>query len=242
MNTDKIKITLLGVLSGALKIVSIIPKPILAIFAPAIRHVLLKIMKCFSAPDDPRPAMSAADQMIDKILPSVFRFFKDSKFRKVAGFEKLDIKEHDRIFNELEIAAISLCLFCLEQRDIIIGQDYFHFWENVRKKIPQQFEQIFLAIGVDKENAKLMKKLVLMRHEEYVKISSGSRQYFEEQNSFEEYGEYSKDVMTRVQAVAVGASGHILRGKLEIGHGILRVMRQWLFPLDFEVTKFISKL
>ncbi len=73
----------------------------MGIIASAIRYILLKIMKKLRPPDDKRPAIAAVDQLFDKLMPSAFRVFRDSKFREVARFDKLDQVEHDRIFNEL---------------------------------------------------------------------------------------------------------------------------------------------
>lgn len=211
--------------------------------ASAIRYILLKIMKKLRQPDDKRPAMAAVDQLLDKLLPSAFRVFQDSQFRKVAGFDKLDQGEHDRIFNELEVAAMSLCLFCLEQREAIVGNDDFYFWKEVHEQIPIQFEQKLLSFGVDKENARLFKDLIKIRYNEYEKIGEGSRDYFEEHKDFKNVGNKAvKDALVRVQAVTVGTADHIRRGNLKRGDKLLRVLRNWLFPLDMEMTKFIRKL
>ncbi len=143
----------------------------------------------------------------------------------------------------LEVAAMSLCLFCLEQRESIIGSDDFHFWKEVHEQIPIQFEQKLLGLGVDKENAKLFRELIKMRHNEYERISDGSRDYFEEHEDFKNVGsKKAREVLVRVQAVTVGATDHIRRGKLKRGDELLRVLRSWLFPLDMEITKFIRKL
>ena len=135
-----------------------------------IRYLALKIMKKFHPPDDPYAATATADHFLDMLLPSVMRIFEDAKFRETPGLYKLEQIEHDRIFNELEIAAIILCLFCLEQRETIVGHEDFHFWKKVRELIPGQFVKKLSDLGVPAENANLFFDLIRMRHEEYGKI------------------------------------------------------------------------
>ncbi|MFC1612770.1 hypothetical protein ACFL23_00370 [Patescibacteria group bacterium] len=209
-----------------------------------IQYLMLKIMKRLRQPDDNRPAIATAEHLLDnKLLPSAFSVFQDSQFRQATGFDKLAQVEQDRIFNELEVATMSLCLFCIEQRGAIVGNKDFHFWKEVSKKIPIQFEQKLLGHGVDKGNAKLFKDLIMIRHEEYEKIFDGSRDYFEEQKDFKDISNKSaKNAFVRAQSVTVGAVDHIRRGKLKQGDSLLRIIRNWLFPLDIEITKFIRKL
>ena len=194
-------------------------------------------------PDDDRPAMAAADQLLDKLLPSAFNVFQDSKFREAAGFDKLDQAEHDRIFNELEVAGMCLAIFCLEKREMIIGQKDFHFWRVVTEQIPVQFEKKLIELGADKENARLFSGLIKMRHDEYEKISDENFEYFEKHKDFKKVGtSEARVVLAQIHSISVGTANHILRGKLKQGHSLLRILRSWLFPLSMEITKFIRKL
>lgn len=206
-----------------------------------VRYLLLKIMKKLRQPDDDRPVIAAADQLLDKLLPSAFKVFRDSKFRKIVDFDKISQVEQDRIFNELEVAAISLCLFCLEQRESFMQFKDFHFWKEVLAKVPHVFEQRLLGFGVDQKNAQLFRDLIKIRHEEYFKISEGNRNWIDNDLGGIK-SEYAKEIMARVQAVTVGTADHIRRGKLEAGDALIRHLRDWLFPLNMEITNFIKRL
>lgn len=204
---------------------------------------MLKIMKKSGPPDDNRPAIAAADHILDMLLPSVFEIFRDKQFRKTIGFDQQSQTEQDRIFNELEIAAISLSLFCLDQRESIIGNKDFHFWKNVRTKLPEQFVEKLSGYGVEKKYTRLFGNLISMRHEEYRKIAEGSRDDLENDERFSGYKTtIAMDTLNRVQAITVGTADHIRRGKLEAGDKLMSVLRGWLFPLDMEINKFIKKL
>jgi len=206
-----------------------------------IKYLLLKIIKKLYWPDDNLPVGAAAEYLLDKLLPSAFKVFKDSEFRKIVNFDKISQVEQDRIFNELEVAAISIALFCLEERESVVQLKDFHFWKGVCEKMPAGFEDKLLKLGIDPKNARLFKDLIEIRHVEYVKISEGNRDWID--NDLRELkSEYAKEVMARVQAIAVGTADHIRRGKLKVGDALISHLRNWLFPLDMEITNFIKKL
>ncbi len=210
--------------------------------AEIIQYLMLKLMKRLRPQDDNRPFIATANHLLDKLIPSAFRLFHDARFRKEAGFEKLDQIEHDRIFNELEVAAICLSLFCLEERNFIIGERDFHFWKSVREQIPVQFEEKLLNLGLDKNNAKLFKDLIGIRHREYQKIRAESHDFFDEQQDLKNARPSAKASLERVQAIIIGTVDHIRRGKMQQGDTLFPIMRSWLFPLDMKINKFIRKL
>ncbi|KKR21099.1 MAG: hypothetical protein UT50_C0013G0002 [Candidatus Moranbacteria bacterium GW2011_GWA2_39_41] len=205
------------------------------------RYLLLKIMKKLRQPDDERPAIAAAEHLLDKLLPSAFATFQDAQFREIANFDKLSVAEHDRIFNELEVAAVSACLFCLDRRTYPIGFKDFHFWKEVCEKIPLSFEEKLLRYGANNENAQLFRELIKIRHEEYENISEKNIEWMEVELKDGE-SEYAKELMAYVQAIAVGTADHIRRGELKAGDELVRYLRRWLFALNIEVVKFIEKL
>ncbi|MFA6047650.1 MAG: hypothetical protein WCV59_00910 [Parcubacteria group bacterium] len=214
------------------------------IIAKAIQYLMLKIMKRLGPSDDDRPAVAAADQLLDKLLPSAFAVFRDERFREVCNFGKISQVEHDRIFNELEVSAIILCQFCIDDRMAIIGNRDFHFWETVRENMPKVFVDKLLEYGVKKSDADLYFDLIKMRHDQYSKIADGNRDHMENDKLFSEYkdSQAAMDTLNRVQAIIVGTADHIRRGKLKKGDELMRLLRSWLFPLDMEISKFIRKL
>ena len=80
---------------------------ILSPFVEIIRYGALKLMKRMGHHGDERVVIAVSDHLLNTIiLPSVFRFFQDEDFREAANFKEISAVEHDRIFNELEVAGI----------------------------------------------------------------------------------------------------------------------------------------
>ncbi|MDD5464395.1 MAG: hypothetical protein PHP62_04550 [Candidatus Moranbacteria bacterium] len=200
-------------------------------------------MKKIRQPDDDRPVIAAADQLLDKLLPSAFEFFRDSRFRQSIDFEKQDQIEQDRIFNELEVSAISLCLFCLDQRESVVQFDDFHFWKEVRERIPVAFEEKMLSFGVDKENARLFKDLIEIRYNEYAEMMEVNSEHMDKEIKFQKIIDNRiKESITRVHSIVVGTSDHIRRGKLQKDDELMKHIRRWLLPLDSQINSFIKNL
>lgn len=208
-----------------------------------MRYILLKIMKKMRQLDDDRPIMAAAEQLLDKILFSAFHVFNDAQFRRIANFDKISQAEHDRIFNELEVSSVCLCIFILKQREFMMGHKDFHFWEDVCDYLPESLKQRLVGYGVSNENAKLLKDLIKMRYDEYEKISNNLFDYIDNEDKFKEVkNENAKNVLNRVNSIAVGTADHIRRGKLKEGDELIKYFHAWLFPLDIEISKFIRRL
>ena len=220
------------------KISSIIFYP----FARPIRYGALKIMKRLRQPDDKRPSIAAADHILDEfILPSVFHTFKETQFRELANFSKLPVAEHDRIFNELEVAGIYLGIFYIETAKSL-GND-FHFWRDVEEALPKQLQRKLMGFGVDGGNAKLMRELIEMRRKEYEELAehvwSGSNQA---QTEFKQMPPEMKRLASLLQATAIGTADHIRRGKLKEKDPLIRYINGWLLMLQRKIGKFVKKL
>jgi len=208
-----------------------------------VRYLMLKLMKKIRQPDDDRPVIAAADQLLDVLLPSAFEFFRDSRFRQSVDFEKQSHVEQDRIFNELQVSAMNLCLFCLEQRESIIRLDDFHFWKEVYERIPVAFEEKLLSFGVDKGNARLFKDLIGIRHEEYAGIMEANDEWMNREDEFHAIADNRiKESMIRVHALVIGTADHIRRGKLKKDDKLMKHVRSWLLPLDVKINRFIKNL
>lgn len=214
------------------------------LIAKPIRYLALKVMKAMRQPDDMRPVIAVADHLVgDIVLPSVYAIFQDAQFRERARFQKLTSAEHDRIFNELHVAGVCLAMCCLEVAHTIVQPEYLHFWTKAREYLPRQVQQSLVKFGVDGANAKLFRQLIDMRFEEYEHWANEVwDMWSEEEPRFRSMPEGMKRVISRVDAIAIGTTDHILRGKDDAGGHLARCLRAWLHPLNENIGRFIKKL
>ncbi len=59
-------------------------------------------------------AGATAGALVQAAAASAFQLFRDTEFRRLAGFEQLSQAEQDRIFNELVVASVVLIMLVLE--------------------------------------------------------------------------------------------------------------------------------
>ena len=214
------------------------------LFIKPVRYFALKAMKRFRQPDDLRPVIAASDHLLeDIVLPSVYMIFQDKRFRERAHFQKLPVTEHDRIFNELHVAGICLSMFCLDVAQTIVEPESFHFWIKTREHLLEQAQKLLMEFGVNGDNAKLFHQLVDERFREYERLAKEAWTIWnEEEEHFRGMPEGLKLVTSRVDAISIGTTDHILRGKEDVGGQIARRLREWLLPLNEKIGKFIKRL
>ncbi len=212
-------------------------------FVGAIRYGALKMMKQFRAPDDERPARATAEHVLSEIvLPSCFRLFQDDVFRERARFHKLPRSEHDRIFNELEVAGICLAMFYLRMARVTGRVEEYRFWQSVDEHLPRELGEILKGYGVDSASAKLMRDLISMRRREYEELAEHVEKENSERVEFKELSSMQKQFAAVWHATAVGTSSHITRGNLQEGDPLTQYLIQWLLVLKQQVEKFAQRL
>ncbi len=226
-----------------------IPKVVIFIlrpFAKPIRYGALKIMKKMRHSDDPRPTIATSGHILDDIvLPSVFKTFHDTRFRELANFGQLSIVEHDRIFNELEVAGICMVMDYLDIAKTFAKDGDFHFWRDVGNGIPERLQEKLISFGVDSVNAQLMKQLIEMRHEEYSNLAEHVRRANDSEGvatDFKSLSSEMKQIAVAIQTTAVGATDHIRRGEMREGDPLIKYLAAWLAPLQSRVGRFFRKL
>jgi hypothetical protein len=100
-----------------------------------IRYIALKMMKRLRRPDDMRAIIAASQNLIlDIALPAVNSILQNKEFHEAVKFNKLQIAEQDRIFNELLVASMCLVLNCLEVAHSIVKPESLHFWIQTHKQ------------------------------------------------------------------------------------------------------------
>lgn len=213
-------------------------------FAGLIRYGALKMMKKMRRPDDRRPIIATADHLLNTIVfPSAFRVFQDKIFREQAGFSKIPRSEHDRIFNELEVSAIYLAMMYLNTVKSMVRPEDYHFWQEVEEHLPRQLQKILMGYGVDGSNAKLMRQLIDMRRAEYEEIKTHIQDINSQENKeFKELSAHNKRIAAALQAIAVGTTDHIRRGKIKEGDPLISHLITWLIFLQKQIGKFVKNL
>lgn len=222
------------------KIIKFVLRP----FVGPIRYGALKIMKNLRSPYDKRPVIAVSDYILNEIvLPLVFRVFQEDKFRELAYFKKLPVSEHDRIFNELEVAGICLAIFYLDAVKSLVRPEDYHFWRNTEEHLPKQLQKILMGYGVDGSNAKMMRELIDMRRKEYEELAEKTLEAsIDLKPELQELTPEMRWFATKAQATAVGATDHIRRGKIQEGDPLIKYLIGWLMFLQQKVGKFVKNL
>ncbi len=209
-----------------------------------VQYLALKVMKSIRKKDDERPIIATADHILHHIILTLgFKVFTDVKFRELAGFEKLSIEEHDRIFNEIQMAWICLVLFYINAVKSLVPLSDYHFWQDVAQRIPGGFKAILMGYGADEHNAKLMAQLIDLRYKEYELLADSVWEISDDKNpEFKSLTPHMKRVGACMQAIAVGTVGHIRRGELKQGDPLIKFLVEQLLNLEKKIDKFIKKL
>lgn len=222
------------------KLIGFVVRP----FVHPVQYLMIKIMKRVRQPDDKRPIIAASEYLINEILlPSISRIFNDEEFRAHAAFAKLPRSEHDRIFNELEVAGICVALFYINAVEPLVRLSDYRFWSGVAEHLPKQLQHILMGYGVDGGNAKLMRELIALRQKEYQELADKMYETSDEHlPDFQSLPPEMKNVAATVQATAVGTADHIRRGKLKRGDPLIQFLIKWLMMLRGRVHTFIRNL
>jgi len=200
-------------------------------------------MKRLRGPKDQRPIRATADYLLHKkLLPLGFKTFRDATFRDLAHFEKLPVSEHDRIFNEIIVSAICAALFSFERIKKEMKGEY-HFWQEVQQVLPERFKDSLVELGVNDDNAKLMRQLIAMRYQEYEEfLPTIAALHSAESQAFKNFSSLLKYFGAATHSMAIGTGQHITRGEIQPGDPLITYLNQWLTKLQSNVAMFMLKL
>jgi hypothetical protein len=166
-------------------------------------------------------AAVTAKSLAKAAASSAFTIFKDKNFRRLARFDALPVAEHDRIFNELLIAGLTLQMLTLEAPDLHIDDDMRPFLRQIAGEIPAAHVRELAALGIPEENQREWTQLIGMRYEEYAadrhKARAASMQIEIEaaRRPLDQGTMEGIQAMVPVQVVTIGSHCHICRGKTE---------------------------
>jgi hypothetical protein len=169
---------------------------------------------------------------------AAFQLFKDKRFRKLAGFDRLSQTEQDRIFNELVVANLVLNMLVFDAPDLRVADEYRDYLAGVRERIPQAYVQNLKDLGIEAKYLQDWEKLIDMRYEEYARDRHDVRAAAMELESKERslnMDTLSKiQVLVPVQAVAIGCHHHICCGETKGKDDLFKLILQSLSRFYFE--------
>ncbi|MFA6292505.1 MAG: hypothetical protein WC637_12020 [Victivallales bacterium] len=189
-------------------------------------------------------AAATAKNLAKAAAGSAFTLFNDKTFRQLARFNVLPVVEHDRIFNELLVAGLTLQMLTLEAPDLHIPDDMRPFLKQVANEIPATHVRELAGMGVEEEHLGVWRQLISMRYEEYAadrhKARAASMQIEIEaaRRPLDREAMDGIQAMVPVQVVAIGTHCHVCRGKTEEYDELFKFMLNHLsrFYVEMRLT------
>ena len=183
-------------------------------------------------------AETAAAGLSQAAASAAFQLFRDKRFRKQAGFDRLSQTEQDRIFNELVVANLVLNMLVFDAPDLRVADEYRDYLTGVKKRIPQAYVKNLRDLGIEAKYLRDWEKLIDMRYEEYARDRHDVRAAAMELESKERslnMDTLSKiQVLVPVQAVAIGCHHHVCRGETKGKDDLFKLILQSLSRFYFE--------
>jgi hypothetical protein len=183
-------------------------------------------------------AEATAANLAQAAASAAFQVFKDKRFRKLAGFDRLSQTEQDRIFNELVVANLVLFMLVFEAPDLRVADEQRAYLTGVTKKIPPAYVKNLKDLGIEAKYLQDWEKLINMRYEEYARDRHDVRAAAMELESKE--GSLNMETLSKiqilvpVQTVAIGCHDHICRGKTAGKDDLFKLILESLSRFYFE--------
>jgi hypothetical protein len=183
-------------------------------------------------------AEATAGALSQAAASAAFHLFKDKRFRKLAGFDRLSQTEQDRIFNELVVANLVLNMLVFDAPDLRVADEYRDYLAGLRERIPQAYVQNLKDLGIEAKYLQDWEKLIDMRYEEYARDRHDVRAAAMELESKER--SLNMDTLSKiqmlvpVQTVAIGCHHHICRGKTKGKDSLFKLILESLSRFYFE--------
>ena len=147
---------------------------------------------------------------------AAFNFFRDEKFRELAGFARLSEEEQNRIFNELTVTNLVMALLLLEQiaREDD-GEDKKNYLRALRDGLPDNFIAYLGEQGIPGELAEIWKKLIDLRRDEYAENMTVYRQELFSHGDKTMAAVAADNKLLIFQTVVFGLYDHVVHGQVK---------------------------
>jgi len=189
--------------------------------------------KIKSAIIPPKNPEELARAIIEKIANMSFGLFKNENFREMNNFNKLEITEQDRIFNEILVTGIALSILTFETLESRAKNERIKgSYSEIQVEIASRYPNWLKELGGEENNIDLWRDLIKMRVEEY-------------ENDFKEN---EKEIKKRsdtplpyIFVTAIGGAKHISRSNKKIMDNIFKPFLKWNITLVNEILKIMEK-
>jgi hypothetical protein len=166
-----------------------------------------------------------------------FSLWRDSHFRELTRFPKLVNKEQDKIFNDLEVAALLYVLMFLEEKASKDG-NLNMIYTNIGEYIIEAFLDLMGEAGLTQKQIKLWRELIEIRELEYKKQMGLIMKETDEWGVFDSGDKLLRETWGRVVTLSLGIMEHIKQGKKAATDDPLWiVIRKWLIGLEVELAQ-----
>lgn len=186
-------------------------------------------------------AKRTSQKLINFVVHSAFRVYKDEEFRDQFNFFSLDKVEQDRLFNELEITALCFLLFILDSANEWARFEKVIFWQKVRQRVIKDFLNWLKELKIPSQHTLLWRKVIKMRYNEYredwpkiYQVAGLADPKFIKSNK-----ERRKKGYVRIMTIAIGALYHLRRGKTSPKDAFFKELRTWLEVLNSQLEEKI---
>jgi hypothetical protein len=183
-------------------------------------------------------AEATAANLSQAAASAAFHLFKDKRFRKLAGFDRLSQTEQDRIFNELVVANLVLFMLVFEAPDLRVADEQRAYLAGVTKKIPPAYVQNLKELGIEAKYLQDWEKLIGMRYEEYARdrhdVRAAAMELESKEGSLDMNSLAQIQALVPVEAVAIGCHHHICRGKTAGKDDLFKLILENLSHFYFE--------
>jgi hypothetical protein len=178
----------------------------------------------------PANAEEAARRIVNRILRSAFRLFRNPGFKKSAGFDTLSQTEHDRIFNELEVTGLAMCTLMTEMMaQITERRERSAFFGRVKDELPKRFKKFLKEIGIEQKHMEVWGKLIDLRLDEF----------YEKRIEFRDALPKPEEGNPWVPLCATACLFHIRRGESIPHDPLFPLIFRWAGELSLKAQKIL---
>lgn len=166
-----------------------------------------------------------------------YSLWKDSEFRKLANFAKLNNRQQDKIFNDLQVTALLYVYLFLEERS---GKDNGDsvVYGDIKEYMVDEFLAMMESVDVSARNLTLWRKLIALREAEFRKDFRYIVKESGHWDAFGGEGELLRNTWGRVIALSLGALGHISSDEeLSVENPLWAMIRRWLVSIESELVQ-----
>lgn len=188
----------------------------------------MNLLKFIFGPASPE---KTANKIIDRVLISSFRVFKDEEIRKMLKFSTLEMQEQDRIYNEFTVTGLVLACLMIETVSQVTEGEKHAFVKEVKNHLFTLFLNKLSEFGIKRKYVNLWGKLLEMRCDEYRQDRNNYRGHVPEPSQGNPW----------ISIVAIGGLHHLRRGKTSPEDPLFKHLLSWLSSLAIDIEKIMIR-